>query len=371
VPPADPFRKIDPAATGSRGQQSVPGGSANSITGNSTVTQELELVYWKDVKESADPQELEGFLDKFPGGIYADLARRRLRKLAGGSSPDQTILSGPAQANREQDLEPTRLLTPTLPAGPVGSGTEDFLRTVLESCRGRLLEPTASDAAPTPTSQATPAAATAAAAGAAASEKPVVTMPAAPAAPVARKRPVAVLAGLGALVMAAAAALLLLGRGGPEPATADGAAALSAPALPAAAPVVLTAAPPVAAPAKGIASEAHTGAAAHAGAAAHGSTAGKARHTPAAVKARAPVAAPPVEAAQAPPVAAPPRQEPRPVVVPVVAAPSPVEVCRDKVFLSREFCLAEKCDKPGARNHPLCVQRRAEIKLREESRIRN
>jgi eukaryotic-like serine/threonine-protein kinase len=54
----------------------------------------------------------------------------------------------------------------------------------------------------------------------------------------------------------------------------------------------------------------------------------------------------------------------------VAAAPNPVETCRDKVFLSKEFCLAEECDKPGAKNHPLCVKRRQDAKLREESKVR-
>ncbi len=51
-------------------------------TGGSTVTQELELVYWKDIKESTEPEVLEGFLKRFPVGIYADLAKRRLKSLA-------------------------------------------------------------------------------------------------------------------------------------------------------------------------------------------------------------------------------------------------------------------------------------------------
>jgi serine/threonine protein kinase len=50
-------------------------------TNGSAVAQELELVYWKDVKDSSEVEDLEGFLDRFPGGIYTDLARRRLRKL--------------------------------------------------------------------------------------------------------------------------------------------------------------------------------------------------------------------------------------------------------------------------------------------------
>ncbi len=62
----------------------------------STVTQEVELVYWKDIKESDDVQDFEEFLGKFPAGIYADLARRRLKKLLAlaGDASSAGSLSG-------------------------------------------------------------------------------------------------------------------------------------------------------------------------------------------------------------------------------------------------------------------------------------
>jgi hypothetical protein len=50
----------------------------------SVVTQELELVYWKEIKESMDVEDIQGFLARFPSGIYADLARRRLKKMGCG-----------------------------------------------------------------------------------------------------------------------------------------------------------------------------------------------------------------------------------------------------------------------------------------------
>ena len=52
-------------------------------------------------------------------------------------------------------------------------------------------------------------------------------------------------------------------------------------------------------------------------------------------------------------------------------AENPVETCKDKIFLLKEFCLAEQCEKPGSRNHPLCVKHREEARLREDSRVRN
>ena len=59
--------------------------------GQSTVTQEIELVYWKDIKDSNDVEDLQGFMAKFPSGIYADLARRRLRKLGVGGGDESNI----------------------------------------------------------------------------------------------------------------------------------------------------------------------------------------------------------------------------------------------------------------------------------------
>ena len=68
------------------------GGSA--AVSVSTVTQEVELVYWKEVKDSVEIDDFHGFLSKFPTGIYADLARRRLKRLAvvaeDGSSGSQS-----------------------------------------------------------------------------------------------------------------------------------------------------------------------------------------------------------------------------------------------------------------------------------------
>jgi hypothetical protein len=83
---------------------------------------------------------------------------------------------------------------------------------------------------------------------------------------------------------------------------------------------------------------------------------------PAPVEASAPAPAPPP--AQAAPKPAPAPSKPR-------AELAAVDACRDKVFVAREFCLSEACEKPGARNHPLCVEWRAEKRLRENSRIGN
>ncbi|NPC56532.1 serine/threonine-protein kinase [Caenimonas soli] len=336
VPPANPSRKPDSPAAGE-----------NSMTGGSTVTQELELVYWKDIKDSTDPEELLGFLDKFPAGIYADLARRRIRKLAGaGSSPDQTVLSGrsiPAVPGG-QDLETTRAYTATTPlvaAQPAQSG-EDSAPTVTE--------PTGT---PTPPENSV--------ASAAPTEPPPSPPSVEPAAPTRRKTSPAVFAALGAVALGGIAALFLMGKPGPGQTAAGPASSASSPRNAAVvAPVVVAAAP-------GVMDAAQTPTAIPA-------PAGAARRPASAAKAKGVASAPAPETSR--PVVlsepAPQRNEPRPVSTHLAAAAhSAVEACKDKLFLSKEFCLSEQCEKAGTRNHPLCAKRREEARLREDSRLRN
>src|SRR5512140_2299626 len=110
VPPADPSRKSGVGVSTHGGSQSLAGASVPTTIG-STVTQEVELVYWKDIKDSGDPEELQDFLLKFPAGIYGDLARRRLRKLTGGMAFETTVATPEAD-----DLEATRMREPTSPS---------------------------------------------------------------------------------------------------------------------------------------------------------------------------------------------------------------------------------------------------------------
>ena len=91
VPSANPYKS--PRSGSTLDERS--GSTVNLRTGRgggslSTITQELELVYWKDVKDSDDLQDIEGFLRRFPEGVYADLAKRRLKRITGlGTEPGQ------------------------------------------------------------------------------------------------------------------------------------------------------------------------------------------------------------------------------------------------------------------------------------------
>jgi len=356
VPPANPLKRPEGAGTGSKGRQTGTG---------STVTQELELVYWKDIKDSTEPDELDGFLAKFPDGIYADLARKRLRKLSSNStSPDQTILSGTAP---DQDMEATRLMqSGTTPSFVAQRGAAAALATDAGTpgSSGPARDPTippASVPVPTLAPEAVPPVTASPPA-----EEPVAAPPKSPA-PAPGKRPIAVFAAIGGLAVAGVVALMMMMTGNKSPK--QGEVPMSAASAPATMPLAAASGSPAAS--RTVAAVPAGGTYPVAAASSPAKPASASRRVAGAVKpkvAQAPVVELPRSAALAP---AHVREEPRPTSAPAtVASVSPVDQCKDKVFLSKEFCLAEQCVKAGTRNHPLCVQRREEIRLREDSKVR-
>jgi eukaryotic-like serine/threonine-protein kinase len=124
VPPVSPRSSGRPGANGTwtatmrAGEALVgtqPGLQSGSSVGQSTVTQEIELVYWKDIKDSMDVEDLQGFMAKFPDGIYAGLARRRLRKLGVSEESNVGLASSVGTGTlvlprRVAGFEPTVLL---------------------------------------------------------------------------------------------------------------------------------------------------------------------------------------------------------------------------------------------------------------------
>ena len=120
-----------------------------------TVTQELELVYWKDIRGTRKPRELQLFIEKFPSGVYVDLAMRRLARLR-AKALQPTEPAAPLAAE-----QPRRL--PAEPAEPdqadqadqtdqVGT-TAALLSASTPAHAGALLEAVMPDAAPPATGE--------------------------------------------------------------------------------------------------------------------------------------------------------------------------------------------------------------------------
>ncbi|MFN7195795.1 MAG: serine/threonine-protein kinase, partial [Hylemonella sp.] len=106
------------------------GGSAPSMPA-STVTQEVELVYWKEIRDSSDPQEFQAYLQRFPDGIYSDLARRRLQRLREGSAASVPGPAGQAAAGAA-DVPTQRLATAAAAGAATASPPQPQKRRVLK-----------------------------------------------------------------------------------------------------------------------------------------------------------------------------------------------------------------------------------------------
>lgn len=63
---------------------------------------EIELEFWRSIKDSGDREEFQLFLERFPAGTYSDLARRKMSKLAGAVPADDTDASMARQIEEQE-----------------------------------------------------------------------------------------------------------------------------------------------------------------------------------------------------------------------------------------------------------------------------
>src|SRR5881296_987356 len=61
---------------------------------------EMELEFWRSIKDSNDPNDFELYVRQFPQGVYASLAARKAAKLRSGSPADDSGTRTMAGANR-------------------------------------------------------------------------------------------------------------------------------------------------------------------------------------------------------------------------------------------------------------------------------
>ena len=74
-PPEDPNEVIDQPVA-------APAAAAPSARAQQLGT-EAEMEFWREVKDSDDPEEIELYIDQFPRGVYVELARKKIADLGG------------------------------------------------------------------------------------------------------------------------------------------------------------------------------------------------------------------------------------------------------------------------------------------------
>jgi hypothetical protein len=110
---------FNPSGRGTTGTATASGGPSADTSA------QMELLFWKSVQESTRPDDLQAYLDKYPNGTFAALARNRIDSMTGrtrpppastvaAASPSPSVAASappPASAN-------TQLPAATSPASP-------------------------------------------------------------------------------------------------------------------------------------------------------------------------------------------------------------------------------------------------------------
>ena len=69
---------------------------------SATGSQEVELEFWRAIKDGNDPDDFELYVQQFPNGIYAALAKRKIAKLK-GVAPEETTAKAKEQEKKEAE----------------------------------------------------------------------------------------------------------------------------------------------------------------------------------------------------------------------------------------------------------------------------
>jgi serine/threonine-protein kinase len=66
-------------------------GTTSRTTSGTQSNQEVELEFWRAIKDGNDPDDFELYVQQFPTGIYAALAKRKIAKLRGEPLDDSSV----------------------------------------------------------------------------------------------------------------------------------------------------------------------------------------------------------------------------------------------------------------------------------------
>src|SRR6267142_3819700 len=91
--------KPSPAVARAAPQESSRTASTGTQAGSN---QEVELEFWRAIKDGNDPDDFELYVQQFPTGIYAALAKRKIAKLRGVPLEES---GAKAKEQEKKDLE--------------------------------------------------------------------------------------------------------------------------------------------------------------------------------------------------------------------------------------------------------------------------
>ncbi len=95
----------------------------------------VEIAFWNSIKTSDDPADLEAYLEKFPGGVFAKLARNRLARLSPRAAPSPVVIETEATFVALQNVN--LRASPSVEGGYLGTAQRDAGLVVTGRVTGR------------------------------------------------------------------------------------------------------------------------------------------------------------------------------------------------------------------------------------------
>jgi len=83
----------------------APAESSAARATQATATQEMDLEFWRAIKDGEDASDFELYIEQFPNGIYTALAKRKIAKLRGQASEDSTTRAAQAAEAEKREIE--------------------------------------------------------------------------------------------------------------------------------------------------------------------------------------------------------------------------------------------------------------------------
>lgn len=122
-----PFYFMPAKAAGGEGTQATPTAGAAAPAAADQGAREVELTFWNSVKDSKDPADFVAYLEQYPQGNFARLARNKLNMLTGTTTPAaaprdaQVADAGGGEDNAEQTAAASAAPSADVPQDPVAA----------------------------------------------------------------------------------------------------------------------------------------------------------------------------------------------------------------------------------------------------------
>ena len=105
--PAAPPKEAPPAAAAAPGGATTPAAPAVALSGSGS-SSEVEVEFWRSVKDSTKPEELNAYLSSYPNGQFKSLALARIAAIENGpSTTTRNLTSGVDQATFTEEANQT------------------------------------------------------------------------------------------------------------------------------------------------------------------------------------------------------------------------------------------------------------------------